>query len=31
MGLIGIYIGNIYKEVQNRPLFVVKETINMDY
>ncbi|MEO5357148.1 MAG: glycosyltransferase family 2 protein [Nitrospirae bacterium YQR-1] len=30
MGLIGIYTGNIYKEVQNRPLFIVKETINMD-
>lgn len=25
IGLIGIYIGNIYKEVQNRPVYIKKE------
>lgn len=27
LGLIGIYIGKIYDEVKNRPLYVIKETI----
>lgn len=30
MGLMGEYIGRIYKEVKNRPLYVVEEAINFD-
>jgi dolichol-phosphate mannosyltransferase len=29
-GLVGLYIGRILKEVQNRPLFVVRDFINFD-
>lgn len=28
IGIIGEYIGKIYKQVQNRPLFIIKEKIN---
>ena len=30
MGIIGAYIGRIYDEVKGRPLYIVKETKNMD-
>lgn len=30
MGLLGEYIGRIYKEVKNRPLYVVQETIGFE-
>jgi dolichol-phosphate mannosyltransferase len=30
IGLIGIYIGNIFTEVKNRPIFIVAETTNLD-
>ena len=30
LGLLGEYIGRIYKEVKNRPLYVVEETLNLD-
>lgn len=30
MGLIGSYIGRIYTEVQNRPLYIVRQKINID-
>jgi glycosyltransferase involved in cell wall biosynthesis len=30
LGLIGEYIGKIYKEIKRRPLFIVKETFNID-
>lgn len=30
LGLIALYIGNIHKEVVNRPLYVVKERLNFD-
>lgn len=30
LGLLGEYIGRIYKEVKNRPLYVVAETIGLD-
>jgi glycosyltransferase involved in cell wall biosynthesis len=30
LGLIGEYIGKIYLEVKKRPLFIVKESYNMD-
>lgn len=29
IGIIGEYIGKIYKEIQNRPLFLIKEKINL--
>jgi hypothetical protein len=29
LGLLGEYIGRIYKEVKNRPLYVVEETIGL--
>jgi dolichol-phosphate mannosyltransferase len=29
IGIIGEYIGKIYKEVQKRPHFLVQETINV--
>lgn len=28
MGILGIYIGNIYDEVKNRPIYVIKEHLN---
>ncbi len=28
MGILGLYIGKIYDEVKNRPLYIVDETIN---
>lgn len=30
LGLLGEYIGRIYKEVKNRPLYVVEETVNFN-
>ena len=30
LGLMGEYIGRIYKEVKNRPLYVVQETIGLE-
>jgi glycosyltransferase involved in cell wall biosynthesis len=30
LGLLGEYIGRIFKEVKNRPLYVVKETIGLN-
>ena len=30
LGLVGIYIGNIYSQVLNRPLYIVEEKINFD-
>ena len=29
LGILGIYIGNIYTQVKNRPLYVVSEKINL--
>jgi polyisoprenyl-phosphate glycosyltransferase len=29
IGIIGEYIGKIYKEVQNRPQYIVRETVNI--
>lgn len=28
LGIMGIYIGNIFSETKNRPLFIVEETLN---
>jgi dolichol-phosphate mannosyltransferase len=30
MGIISLYIGRIYKEVKNRPLYSIKEKINFN-
>lgn len=30
LGLVGAYVGNIYREVKRRPLFSVKELVNLD-
>ncbi|GIW63455.1 MAG: glycosyl transferase [Patescibacteria group bacterium] len=30
IGIIGEYVGKIYKEVQERPLYLVKEKVNLD-
>lgn len=30
IGIIGEYIGKIYKELQNRPLYIIKESINLE-
>jgi dolichol-phosphate mannosyltransferase len=30
IGIIGEYIGKIYKEVQKRPRYVIKQTVNLD-
>ena len=30
LGLVGIYIGNIYSQVLNRPLYIIEEKINFD-
>lgn len=29
LGLIGLYIGQIFKEVKDRPLFVIQESVNL--
>ena len=28
LGIVGIYIGNIFNEVKNRPIYVISETLN---
>jgi len=28
LGILGLYIGRIFSEVKNRPLYVVSETLN---
>jgi dolichol-phosphate mannosyltransferase len=30
LGVLGAYVGRIYAECQNRPLFLVAETIRVD-
>ena len=30
IGVVGIYIGNIFEEVKQRPLYIVRETINFE-
>lgn len=30
VGVVGIYIGNIFNEVKNRPLYVIKESLNIE-
>ena len=30
LGIIGIYIGNIFNEVKNRPIYVVSEMLNCE-
>ena len=30
LGVHGLYVGNIYNEVRNRPLYVVEETRNLE-
>ena len=30
IGIVGIYIGKIYREVKRRPLFIVQDLINLD-
>lgn len=30
MGIIGEYVGKIYLEIQKRPMYLVKETVNID-
>lgn len=28
LGIVGIYVGNVFNEVKNRPLYIIKECIN---
>lgn len=30
LGMLGLYIGNIFNETKNRPLYVVRETLNLE-
>ena len=30
LGLVGIYIGRIYNEVKNRPLYIVREVLGLE-
>lgn len=30
LGILGVYIGKIFKETQNRPLFIIKDKINLN-
>ncbi len=30
MGVLGLYLGKVFNEVKDRPLYIVKETINLD-
>ncbi len=31
MGVLGIYIGKIFDEAKRRPLYIVKDTVNLDF
>lgn len=30
IGVVGIYVGKIYREVKGRPLFIIQDLINLD-
>ena len=30
IGVVGIYVGNIFNEAKNRPLYVIDESINLN-
>ena len=30
IGVVGIYVGNIFNEVKSRPIYVISKTINKD-
>jgi len=30
MGVIGLYLGKVFNEVKQRPLYVIQETLNID-
>ena len=30
LGIVGLYIGKIFEQTKNRPLYIIEETINMD-
>jgi dolichol-phosphate mannosyltransferase len=30
MGVIGLYLGKVFNEVKERPLYIVSETINIE-
>lgn len=30
VGIVGIYVGNIFNEAKNRPLYVIEESLNLD-
>ena len=30
MGVMGLYLGKVFNEVKERPLYIVKETINFE-
>jgi len=30
MGVLGLYLGKVFNEAKDRPLYIVKETINLD-
>jgi dolichol-phosphate mannosyltransferase len=29
MGVLGLYLGKVFNEVKERPLYIVKDTINL--
>jgi len=30
MGILGLYVARIYRDTRGRPMYIVKDTVNLD-